>query len=403
MKKKQKRVVSKKEEILAAVLLFIGVGLILLYTFSAKEYIDSETEAIQRTLDVYMIEGDGQQFDDYDNSLDIKTDENGNQYIDVLKLDASTSLVAVEGGGYEILEHGKLNVNETIVIDDNGDSIEMKLSHDIVTSYINGEPINTFMLDEHIIEIKNNCYYADGIAVMIPEKATTEKSNSEIEKTTQSSTSENTTSVITSSQSQSNVNTSQATNVNTVSQSRTNKVTNTTKKATVRATKTTTQITTKKPKKTTTKRKTTTTKRQTTTTQEESYVSSNADLNEVVNLVNQERASRGLPALKMKLICNKMAQVRAKESAQFFSHTRPDGTSAETIMADYSVSYTVFGENLASGAATPKEVVDQWMNSPHHKAAILNKKFKYIGVGYYYLKNDPYNSYYYWSQIFYTP
>lgn len=391
MKKKEKRVVSKTEKIIAAIVLAIGVGLILAYTFSAKEYIDSETEAIQRTLDVYMIEGDGQQFEDYDNSLEIKTDENGNQYIDVLKLDASTSLAAIEGGGYKILEHGDLNVNETIVIDDDGNSIEMKLSESVVISYLNGKPINTFMLDEHTIEIKDNCYYADGIAVMIPEKATTEKSSSK----TENSTSENTTSVITSAQSQLNVNTSQTTNVNTVSQSRTNKITNTSKKATVRATKTTTKITTKKPKKTTTKK--------VTTTQEESYVSPNADLNEVVNLVNQERASRGLPALKMKLVLNKMAQVRAKESAKFFSHTRPDGTSAETIMADYSVSYTMFGENLASGAATPKEVVDQWMNSPPHKAAILNKKFEYIGVGYYYLKNDPYNSNYYWSQIFFTP
>ena len=98
-----------------------------------------------------------------------------------------------------------------------------------------------------------------------------------------------------------------------------------------------------------------------------------------------------------------MAQVRAKESSKFWSHTRPDGSSAETIMADYGVSYRYFGENLTSGAPTPAEAVKDWMNSPPHKAAILNKKFEYIGVGYYYYKNDPDNYKYYWSQIFYTP
>lgn len=382
---KRKKKVSKKEQILAAILLFVGVGLILLYTLSAKEYIDSETEAIQRTLDAYTIEGSGHQFDNFDNSLDIKTDRDGYQYIINLKLDASTSLIAVEGGGYKLVLSGDSSeIDETIVIDDSGNSIEMKSFGGTVASTLNGSSIDTFNLDGHVIVIKDNTYYADGIEVNIPKKPTEASASKE-----NSSKSDNSTSATVSkvSKNTSSSNTVKTTAVNTTSQS---------KLKTVVKTQKATKITTKKP-------KTTTTKKKTTTTEEESYISPNSDLNEVVNLVNQERASRGIAPLKMKLVLNKMAQVRAKESAKYFSHTRPDGQSAETIMADYGVSYTMFGENLASGAETPSEVVKQWMDSPPHKAAILNKKFKYIGVGYYYAKNDKYNSFYYWSQIFYTP
>lgn len=392
MKNKQKRVVSKKEEIIAAVLLFIGVGLILIYTFSVRDYINSETEAIQRTLDAYMIEGNGQQFEEYDNSLEIKTDENGNEYIEVLKLDASTSLAAREGGGYKLLSNGDTEIDETTIIDDSGNSVLLKLSGSFVISSVNGKTLNNYNVDGHLIEIKYNLYYADGIAVKIPDKADKENKSSSQTKVNTKNNTDTSKSTMSSTyvQTKTNTNTVKTNNANTVSPSRTNKITTTTKKI-----KKKTVTTTKRPKKTTTKK--------TTTTEETSYVSPNADLNEVVRLVNKERASRGIEGLKMKLVLNKMAQVRAKESSKYFSHDRPDGTSAETIMADYAVSYTMFGENLASGAETPAEVVKQWMNSAPHKAAILNKKFKYIGVGYYYLKNDPYNSYYYWSQIFYTP
>lgn len=386
MKKKRTRNISKKEEILAAILLFVGVALILLYTFSAKNYIDSETEAIQRTLDAYTISGSGQQVEQYDNSLDIKTDADGYRYITNLRLDASTSLTAVEGGGYKlVLSADNSEIDETIVIDDSGNSIEMKSSEGSVVSTLNGNAVDTFNLDSHVIVIKDNTYYADGIEVCIPEKAsdtqTSKVTGSKAQKTEQStmSSASSTTSANTSIG-----NTAKTTIVNTTVQK-------------------TTKVTTKKPKKTTTVRTTTKKKKTTTTTEETSYVSPNSDLNEVVNLVNQERASRGIAPLKMKLVLNKAAQVRAKEASKYWSHTRPNGSSAETIMADYGLSYTLFGENLTCGGSTPAEAVNDWMNSPPHKAAILNARFEYIGVGYYYYKNDPENSFYYWSQIFYTP
>ena len=55
-------------------------------------------------------------------------------------------------------------------------------------------------------------------------------------------------------------------------------------------------------------------------------------------------------------------------------------------------------ENIAAGNATPEAVVDQWMHSPGHRANILNKDFKELGVGYYYKENSTYK--HYWIQMF---
>ena len=120
---------------------------------------------------------------------------------------------------------------------------------------------------------------------------------------------------------------------------------------------------------------------------------------EVVRLVNEERKNAGLNTLTTMDILAEMADVRAKESAGSFSHTRPDGTRCFTIFAQYSLTYRSAGENLAFGFSTPEAVVEAWMNSPSHKANILSEKYTYIGIGYY-LKD---NGKIYCSQLFYTP
>lgn len=54
------------------------------------------------------------------------------------------------------------------------------------------------------------------------------------------------------------------------------------------------------------------------------------------------------------------------------------------------------GENIAYGQKSPEEVMEAWMNSPGHRANILNEKFTTIGVGYY----KSANGINYWSQLF---
>ena len=58
----------------------------------------------------------------------------------------------------------------------------------------------------------------------------------------------------------------------------------------------------------------------------------------------------------------------------------------------------ILGENLAGGQRTPKQVVEAWMDSPTHRANILNKDFRELGVVYYYQANSKYK--HYWVQHF---
>ena len=117
--------------------------------------------------------------------------------------------------------------------------------------------------------------------------------------------------------------------------------------------------------------------------------------NEVISLVNAERAKVGLPALSADSGAVDVAHIRAKEIVQSFSHTRPDGRSCFTAAADSGVSYRTAGENIAYGYATPQQVVSGWMNSEGHRKNILSSSFTKIGVGCY-----ESNGVLYWSQFF---
>lgn len=116
---------------------------------------------------------------------------------------------------------------------------------------------------------------------------------------------------------------------------------------------------------------------------------------QVIALVNQERAKEGLAALQYDAALEKAANIRAKETEVSFSHTRPNGTSFSTVLQENGVSYHGTGENIAYGQQTPEEVMTGWMNSPGHRANIMNKNFTKIGVGFY-----ESNGVKYWEQLF---
>ena len=119
-------------------------------------------------------------------------------------------------------------------------------------------------------------------------------------------------------------------------------------------------------------------------------------MEQVVNLVNMERAKEGLAPLTIDKNVQKAAQVRAEEIVTSFSHTRPNGSSFSTALAEQKVSYRRAGENIAWGQRSPEEVVNAWMNSAGHRANIMNAGFTRIGVGYY--QNA--KGVNYWSQLF---
>ena len=119
---------------------------------------------------------------------------------------------------------------------------------------------------------------------------------------------------------------------------------------------------------------------------------------QVISLVNQERAKAGLSPLSKDTALSAAAQARSREMVYKQSHTRPDGSSCFTIFAEYGIGYHWAGENVAAGQKNPAEVVNAWMNSPGHRANILNGNFGRIGVGCVQDSNSYYK--YYWVQMF---
>ena len=117
---------------------------------------------------------------------------------------------------------------------------------------------------------------------------------------------------------------------------------------------------------------------------------------QILNLVNEERAKAGLSALTLDMNITAAATVRAKEIKQSFSHTRPNGSSFSTALTEQGVTYRGSGENIAWGQKSPEQVMNGWMNSDGHRANILNKNYKNLGVGYY----QDENGVNYWVQLF---
>jgi uncharacterized protein YkwD len=120
---------------------------------------------------------------------------------------------------------------------------------------------------------------------------------------------------------------------------------------------------------------------------------------EVLRLVNEQRAAVGLPKLTYRSDLQKAADIRAGEIVTSFCHTRPNGTDFSTVFTQIGVnSYKYLGENIANGYDSPESVMNGWMKSEGHRANILNPNFKGLIVG---IKKVGNNSYA-WVQLFIT-
>ncbi|NLC77053.1 MAG: sporulation protein [Clostridia bacterium] len=119
---------------------------------------------------------------------------------------------------------------------------------------------------------------------------------------------------------------------------------------------------------------------------------------QVVDLVNQERAKAGLKPLIHDPQLSQVARLKSQDMANkgYFSHTSPTYGSPFEMMKQYGISYRTAGENIAAGQRTPAQVVAAWMGSSGHRANILNANFTHIGVGY--VAGGSYG--HYWTQMF---
>ncbi|MCD2462764.1 CAP domain-containing protein [Streptomyces sp. MBT42] len=122
--------------------------------------------------------------------------------------------------------------------------------------------------------------------------------------------------------------------------------------------------------------------------------SSEAD--QVIALVNAERAKAGCGPLSANATLTRAAQGHSEDMAarDFFDHTNPDGAGPGERVTAAGYPWSTYGENIAMGQSSPEQVMESWMNSPGHRANILNCDFKEIGVGIH-SQGGPY-----WTQVF---
>lgn len=122
-----------------------------------------------------------------------------------------------------------------------------------------------------------------------------------------------------------------------------------------------------------------------TTTDETTKTSQSQFEQQVLDLVNQERSKVGLKSLSMNSELSKMAMVKAKDmyDNNYFDHNSPKHGSPFDMMKEFGIQYSSAGENIAKGQNSPTQVMNDWMNSPGHKANILKDSFTQIGIAYY--------------------
>jgi len=102
----------------------------------------------------------------------------------------------------------------------------------------------------------------------------------------------------------------------------------------------------------------------------------------LVDLANIDRSSEGLNYLAINDKLTRAAQLKADDMARksYFAHTSPEGVTPWHWFDQAQYDYIYAGENLAVNFSRGEDVQRAWMNSPSHKANILNNKYKEIGI-----------------------
>ncbi|MFG1809824.1 CAP domain-containing protein [Streptomyces sp. NPDC049040] len=116
----------------------------------------------------------------------------------------------------------------------------------------------------------------------------------------------------------------------------------------------------------------------------------------ILSLVNKERATAGCKALTASSSLDGLAQAFSDDMAArgFFDHTDPDGDDPWDRAKARGIT-NLGGENIARGQADAEAVMTAWMNSPGHRANILNCDYTTLGVGIHFGTGGPW-----WTQDF---
>jgi uncharacterized protein YkwD len=112
----------------------------------------------------------------------------------------------------------------------------------------------------------------------------------------------------------------------------------------------------------------------------------------VFELTNQHRRAKGVAPLSKDDELREVARAYSNDMLvrRFFDHTTPDGVSFhERIASNYHHWVRSIGENIwsawgykpSNALSLAKEIVDDWLSSPGHRAILLDPDFTHLGVG----------------------
>lgn len=103
----------------------------------------------------------------------------------------------------------------------------------------------------------------------------------------------------------------------------------------------------------------------------------------IISLTNDSRSEFSLSPLAENSRLDNAAQTKANDmlAKGYFSHNTPDGKTPWDFIVAAGYNYIMAGENLAVNFTEAENVETAWMNSPGHKANILNKDYEEIGIG----------------------
>ena len=106
------------------------------------------------------------------------------------------------------------------------------------------------------------------------------------------------------------------------------------------------------------------------------------EANVLVDETNQSRVANALPDLQLSPVLQEAAQEKANDMASkgYFAHTSPQGLTPWYWFQQVGYSFDYAGENLAVNFSDSQDVTTAWMNSPEHRANILNADFTQIGI-----------------------
>lgn len=103
---------------------------------------------------------------------------------------------------------------------------------------------------------------------------------------------------------------------------------------------------------------------------------------EVHSLSNGQRQAVGVGILEWNDKLASAAHAKANDmfAKGYWSHTSPDGLTGWDFISSSGYSYQLAGENLAKDFSNSSGVVNGWMNSPGHRANLLNGNYTQEGV-----------------------